>query len=363
MNRRYADLLTHYCLDIQRGDRVFIRSTYLAEPLLQALVASVSAAGGHPVLDVAVAEQGRLRLENADLDTLHWSNPLKARVMETFEAYLFVRAPFNLSEDADLDPAKRRAVQEAGAASKKVYMERTATRALKRSLCQFPTDASAQAAGLPLSAYRDFVHSACKLDQDDPIAAWEALGREQQVIVDHLNECRDIHYRGRDIDIRFSTEGRTWINSDGRTNMPSGEVYTAPVEDSVQGEIRFSHPSIFMGQEVEDIRLVVRDGEVCEWTAGRGQDVLDQVFAIPGARRFGEAAVGTNFGIDRFTRNILFDEKIGGTIHMAIGQAYGQCGGTNSSTIHWDMIADMTDGGEITADGEVIYRDGRFIIG
>jgi aminopeptidase len=144
--------------------------------------------------------------------------------------------------------------------------------------------------------------------------------------------------------------------------MPSGEVYTAPVEDSVEGVIRFTHPSIFMGTEVEDIRLEVKKGKVISWDAKRGKALLDKVFEIKGARRFGEAAVGTNFNINKFTKNILFDEKIGGTIHMAIGQSYGQCGGKNDSPIHWDMIADMTNGGEIYADDEKVYENGNFLI-
>lgn len=144
--------------------------------------------------------------------------------------------------------------------------------------------------------------------------------------------------------------------------MPSGEVYTAPVEDSVNGVVRFSHLSIYMGTEVEDIRLEVKDGEVIKWDAKRGKEFLDQIFDIPGARRFGEAAVGTNFNIQQFTKNILFDEKIGGTIHMAIGQSYHQCGGKNNSSVHWDMIADMTNGGEIFADGQKVYENGQFTI-
>jgi aminopeptidase len=213
-----------------------------------------------------------------------------------------------------------------------------------------------------LKEYEDFVFNACNLYHDDPIAEWKKLSKRQQSIVNHLNRCTKVHYKGKDIDISFSTEGRTWINSDGKTNMPSGEVYTAPVEDSVNGVVRFSHPSIYMGTEVEDIRLEVKDGEVIKWDAKRGKEFLDQIFDIPGARRFGEAAVGTNFNIQQFTKNILFDEKIGGTIHMAIGQSYHQCGGKNNSSVHWDMIADMTNGGEIFADGQKVYENGQFTI-
>lgn len=359
---KYAQLLTNYCLQVKKGDKVYIKSTYLAEPLLQELVKEVALAGGHPVLSVEIQEQQKLLLDNSTVEQLDWVNPLSEKVMHEFDCYLFVRAPFNLKEGQNIDEDKRKAVQNANKAIQKVYMKRTGSLDLRRSLCQFPTQASAQEAGMSLKEYQDFVFNACCLNEENPQAAWEEVSRNQQKIVDYLNKCTKVHYKGEGIDISFSTEGRIWINSDGKTNMPSGEVYTAPVENSVNGVVRFSHPSIFMGTEVEDIRLEVKDGYIEKWTAKRGQDLLDKIFKIEGARRFGEAAIGTNFNIDRFTKNILFDEKIGGTIHMAVGQSYHQCGGKNDSNIHWDMIADMTNGGEIFADGEKIYENGKFII-
>jgi aminopeptidase len=252
--------------------------------------------------------------------------------------------------------------QEATKAVNKAYFERTASGAMRRSLCQFPTQAGAQEAGMSLREYEQFVYSACRLDEDDPVAAWLEVRKEQQRYVDRLNVCNDIHYKSADVDIRFSCKGRTWINSDGKANMPSGEVFTGPIEDSVNGRVKFTYPAIVMGNEVEGVELTVKDGRVERWSAKRGQDLLDHIFTLDGARYFGEVAVGTNYRIQRFTKNILFDEKIGGTIHMAIGQSYIQTGGKNQSPIHIDLIADMKNGGEITADGEVIYRDGKFVI-
>jgi aminopeptidase len=152
-----------------------------------------------------------------------------------------------------------------------------------------------------------------------------------------------------------------WINSDGKTNMPSGEIYTAPVDDSMNGWVLFTLPSVYMGERVENVRLEIKDGYIESWTASMGKEFLDKIFEIPGARRFGEAAIGTNYKIQQATNNILFDEKIGGTIHLAIGDAYKQCGGVNESSIHWDMITDMTDG-EIYADDELCYKNGKFIL-
>ena len=209
--------------------------------------------------------------------------------------------------------------------------------------------------------YAAFVFNACKLNEADPKAAWYGVRERQQRVVDHLNSCTTFRYRNRRSDISFTTQGRTWINSDGQTNMPSGEVYTSPEEDSVTGHIYFDYPAIRNGKEVKGVTLEVKDGEIQSWQAESGQEVLDETFAIEGTRRFGEAAIGTNYDIDRFSKQILFDEKIGGTVHMAVGQSYAQAGGKNSSSVHWDMIANMRDGGEVLADGEVIYRDGRFI--
>ncbi|MEL7160122.1 MAG: aminopeptidase, partial [Bacteroidota bacterium] len=177
---------------------------------------------------------------------------------------------------------------------------------------------------------------------------------------DHLNGCTEFRYVNDRSDLTFTTKGRTWINSDGQTNMPSGEVYTSPEEDSADGHIYFDYPAIRNGKIVQGVTLTVTDGKIVRWSAESGQDILDETFDIPGTRRFGEAAIGTNYTIDRFTKNILFDEKIGGTVHLAIGQSYAQAGGKNESTVHWDMIADMKQGGVIYADGQEIYRDGRF---
>ncbi len=184
----------------------------------------------------------------------------------------------------------------------------------------------------------------------------------QQGLVDYLNKRKELKYIGPDLDISFSVEGRTWINSDGRSNMPSGEVFSAPIENSVNGKIKFSVPTTYNGSDIDDLELSVKDGEVVQWNASKGKTVLDTVMATPGARRFGEVAIGTNYNIQEFTRNILFDEKVGGTVHMALGQSYYQCGGKNDSSVHWDLIANMTDGGEIYADDELIYENGKFLI-
>jgi aminopeptidase len=358
---KYAHLLVHYCLSIKEGDRFFIQSTTLAEPLVRAVYEVAIEAGALVDVSLSFREANRILLEKGNESQLKHISPLYQQAIEAYDAYLYIRAPFNLKEEQQVPPENRKIRQEAHAKTLDTYFKRTAALDLRRNLCQYPTQANAQEAGMSLAAYEHFIFDACRLFDEAPIESWQNVGKQQQQIVDLLNQRSQIHYKGPGVDIQFSTSGRTWINSDGKTNMPSGEVYTSPVEDSVNGVIEFSYPAIYMGHEVEGVRLFVEQGYITKWEARKGKQFLDDIFQIEGTRRFGEAAIGTNYKINRLTKNILFDEKIGGTIHMAVGQSYLQTGGKNKSTVHWDMITDMKDGGEIFADGEKIYENGHFL--
>lgn len=359
---KYAQLLVNYCVSLQPDERVYIQSTTLAEPLVREVYREALKAGGLPHVDMAFRDQRNIRLKESNEEQLKHVDPLYALAMEQFDAYIYIRAPFysRATQASYAEKSKLSAV--AHQPYRQFYAERTATLEMKRTLCEYPTIAHAQNAGLSLEEYADFIYNACHLYDENPQACWEAVSQKQQKAVDLLNQRKKMRYLGEGIDITFSTEGRTWINSDGKTNMPSGEVYTAPVDDSVNGTIHFAYPSMFMGEEVEGITLWVKDGWVEKWEAKKGKSLLDRIFSIDeGARRFGEAAIGTNHRIQTPVKNILFDEKIGGTVHMAVGQAYIQNGGVNKSAIHWDMIADMKNGGQIFADDELIYESGEFL--
>jgi len=362
LHQRYAELLVNYCLELKAGERLYLKSTTLAEDLVREVFRAATQVGAHVEYELEFREQERLFYTSANDAQLRYISPLYRQAIEEFEAYLYIRAPFNLREGQQIDPARRQIRQEAYADLNKTYFARTADRRLKRNLCQFPTQAAAQEAGMSLEEYENYVFSACRLYDDDPQASWLQVRQQQQGVVDHLNQCQKVRYRSAAFDLSFRTDGRTWINSDGKTNMPSGEVYTSPVEDSVNGTVHFDYPAIYQGEEVQGVTLWVKEGYIDKWEAKQGQQVLDRVFEIPGTRRFGEAAIGINYGIQRFTKNILFDEKIGGTIHLAIGQSYLQTGGKNQSTVHWDMIADMTKNGEIFANDEKIYEKGHFLL-
>lgn len=359
---KYAEVLVNYSLKVQKGQTVMIRGSYIAEPLIQAVYREVLKAGGHPIVMTQIRGLQRIYYENASDEQLKFVDPVSEFLAKNLDCTLNIMSPFNLKSTQSIDPEKKKISAMAGAELQKLFMKRASEGKLKWSLCQYPCDAQAQESNMSLAEYEDFVYSACYLYEDDPVKKWQDMHDFQQKIVDFLNGKKEIKYKSADVDVTFSTAGRKWINSDGTHNMPSGEVFTTPVEDSINGKVRFSYPGIFMGNEIEDITLEIKDGEVVKWTALKGQELLDKVFEIPGARRFGEAAVGTNDGITKFTKNMLFDEKIGGTIHMAVGATYPETGGTNESPIHWDLLADMTNGGEIFADGEVIYKNGKFII-
>lgn len=360
--KKYARLLVHYCLEIKSGDKLYISTTTLAEPLLREVYREAIKSGAFVDYQMSFREQNKIFLAEANEDQLDYVLPSYQEMMETYDAYLVIRAPYNLREDQSNDPKKSARRQKALNVVNQIYSERIADRSLKRCLCQFPTQAAAQEAGMSLEEYEKFVYSACHLYSENPADEWLKVRSEQQKVVDYLNQRDKITYKNKRSDITFSVKDRIWINSDGRSNMPSGEVFSSPVENSVNGHIFFNYPTLYMGHEAEGITLYVQEGEVIAWEAEKGKNLLDDIFKIDGARYFGEVAIGTNYNIQRTTKNILFDEKIGGSIHMAIGQSYKQTGGTNQSPIHWDMITDMKDGGEIWADGVMIYRDGRFLI-
>ncbi|HUJ68652.1 MAG TPA: aminopeptidase [Syntrophorhabdales bacterium] len=358
---KYAELLVRYSLELKKGERLLIASTYLSEPLVQEVFRAAIRAGAHPETWITLNGIGRALYDEGSPEQLQYTSPLYRYAIEHFEAVLTIRAPFNVRELQTVDPEKKKTASMADAPVRKIFRERAASGGLKWTLCEFPTSSQAQECGLGTREYEEFVFSACFLDRDDPQGKWREIHDSQERVVAVLNGKETVRFKGRDTDISFSTKGRKWINSDGKHNMPSGEVYTSPIETSVNGFVRFSFPGIYLGQEIENVRLNVRDGLVTAWEAAKGKALLDSILEIPGANRFGEAAIGMNRGIDRFTRNMLFDEKMAGTIHMALGSSYAETGGRNESAIHWDLLADMREGGEIYADGEIIYRDGEFL--
>jgi aminopeptidase len=352
----FARLLTGYCLDVEPGQHVVVRSTTLAAPLLLALQAAILDRDAWPLLRVELPGQGRVFYEHAQERHLELVDDLALPEAKKAAAMLAVQAPADPLELAGVDPELLARVNRA----RRYVREQT----MKRRWCStlWPTPALAARAGMDADAFGAFVTSALFLDRPDPVLAWRRLAAFQDELITRLAKAREIRIEAEGTDLRLQVGGRRWVNSDGKRNMPSGEVFTGPKEDGVDGVLRSTVRSAPAGVDVEGVELELRAGEVVRATAERGQAYLDRALATDdGARRLGELGIGTNFGIDRPIGTILFDEKLGGTVHVALGRSYPETGGRVRSALHWDLICDLRRGGRITADGEVIQQDGRFV--
>jgi aminopeptidase len=346
----FATLLCDWCLDVRERDYVLVSTTTLAAPLIRAFHRLLITRGAWtPGLRIGLPGLAEDFYRLAPDDLLDNFAPQDLAEMEGIDAYLRIDAPENTRALAEIDPAT---IARAARARAPILEAR-----LEKRWCGtiWPTPALAQEAGMSDDDYAAFLNRALFLDRPDPVAAWRELSDRQSKIVDRLSGAGEIRIEADGTDLRLRVDGRTWINSNGRRNMPSGEVFTGPLEDSANGTIRFTIPSNPRGAVVEDVELTFEDGKVTRATAARGQAYLDAALATdPGARFLGELGIGTNFGIDRPTGSILLDEKIGGTVHLALGRSYPETGGTNVSALHWDLICDLRAGGRLTADGEPV---------
>ena len=361
--RRLADLLVNYSTEAGRGDWVGILGDVGSLPILRDVYEAVIDAGGHPSLIISDERMQRYFLRNASDEQMNWIDPGLKRYTEEGDVYIRVGAPENTRAMSNISAGRMQAWRAAQSEILQTRLERAARGQFRWVGAMYPTQASAQEASMSLEEYEDFVYAACFCDRDDPAAEWRKLSQMQQSKVDYLAGKRQIKLRGPQIDLELSIADRVFINSDGKRNMPSGEIFTGPVEDSVNGYARFSYPAIVGGRAVSGIELTFVDGKVTGASAAMNEDLLlAQLDTDAGARYLGEFAIGTNFGIDRFTGMILFDEKIGGTIHMAIGMGYPETGSRNKSAVHWDMICDMRQDSEIHVDGDLFYRDGQFTV-
>jgi aminopeptidase len=360
---KLADLLVNYSVSVRPGDKVAIQGETAAEPLLKEIYAKVLQAGGHPFLLISPEGISDIFFKHASDEQIKHVPPPTRLIMETYDVRISIGAETNTRELTNVDPAKMVMRSQSRTDIMKTYLQRAARGELRWTYCLYPTNAYAQDAEMSLGEYEDFVYNACLGDINDPIGYWQQFSAWQQKIADWFKGKKEVHITAPETDLRLSVEGRTFINCNGHENMPDGEVFTSPVEDSINGHVLFSYPSIENGREVSGIRLWFENGRVVKATAEKNEKfLLETLDTDEGARRVGEFAFGTSRGITRFTRQILFDEKINGSFHMALGAAYPETGGQNESAIHWDMICDMRQGGEVTVDGQLIYRNGNFII-
>ena len=356
-----AKVIVDYCLSVKPKDRVAVIGSTLSETLMLAIQRAVLRAGGYPHLFPFFPGSEYIRFSESNDDQLDFVSPIMKMAFEEFECLASLYSMANTRALTNIDPAKQGRVAKAQAEIMKRYMERGATGELKWAVTMFPTNAHAQDAEMSLAEFEDYVYSTMYVDTDDPVKEWRKIHDEQQRYVDWLSGKEELVVKGPNVDLTLSIKDRVFMNSDGVNNMPDGEIDTSPVEDSVEGWIRFTYPAIRQGKEVEGVELKFEKGKVVEASAEKNQDFLISILDTDGGARYlGEFAIGTNKRINRFIKNILFDEKIGGTIHMALGFGYPETGSVNKSAIHWDMICDMRDGGQIFADGELFYESGEF---
>jgi len=359
---RMADVIVGYCAGVRAGDLVTLESSTLAAPILRELYRKVLEAGGHPLPRIALEGLSENLLEYGSDEQLDWVNPAREDDIETVDVRIAIEAPGNTKRLSNIDPTRQARHDRSAERLRNRYLERAAAGELRWVLTAYPTEAAAQDASMSLAEYEDFLYGAAFLDDPDPVARWREFGVRLAGVAEFLASKRELRVVADGTDLRLVTEGRTWIPSNGQENFPDGEVFTGPVETSVEGEIRFTYPAVFNSREVEDVRLRFEAGEVVEATATRGQEFLREMIAMDeGARRVGEFAFGLNEAVPFFTQNTLFDEKIGGTIHLALGTAYPETGGLNRSALHWDLICDLRSSSEVYADGELVYRDGQFL--
>jgi aminopeptidase len=361
---RLAGVLVDYSTRVKQGDLVCIDTGPAAAPLVREVWRRVLDAGANPHLRLDVDGAPDLLLREGTAAQLDWVSPLRKAEVERADVRIAIEADVNTRGNTGVDPERQARSERAREPLRRVHFARASAGELRAVVTLYPTDAAAQDADMSLSEYEDFVFHAGLLDRDDPVAEWEALGKTYARLADWLDERREIRIVGDGTDLTLGVAGRTWVPCDGRENFPDGEVFTGPVETKVDGVIRFTYPASYAGRRVSGVELEFRGGEVVRAEAAEGETFLREMIALDeGARHAGEFSFGLNEAVREFTGHTLFDEKIGGTVHLALGASYPESGGQVQSALHWDLVCDLRQGSEVFADGEVVYRDGRFVDG
>jgi aminopeptidase len=354
--KKLARVLVDYSVAAGEGEQVLVAGGAAAEPLIKELYARLLRVGAIPIPQVALPGMQELFFEHATEIHYRETPPVARSIYEGVDAVITIMAPHNTRALASVDPSKQRSLARRDKDVQDMIIEKG-----RWALTLFPTQALAQESEMALDEYEEFVFEAMALNEDDPVRYWQEKAEEQGRLIERLESAREVRIVGEGTDLTLCIEGRRFMNGDGRHNMPCGEVFTGPVEDSANGEIYFGIPVAVAGREVLGVRLRFEAGRVTEASAEKGEEYLwSMLDADVGARYLGELGIGTNYGIRRATKNILFDEKLGGTVHLAIGRSYGETGGKNDSSVHWDLLCDLREGGELYADGELLERDGVF---
>lgn len=350
---QYARLLVERCLDVQPGWQVVISTTPLARPLVETAVKIIAERGAYALVRLNYSSIASTWLNHAPLELVNAAAGIEEYSFATMDAYFAITAPENKLDGSDVSAERQTAFRR----SRATYAKRVIEFTMPWVGCNFPTPALAQDAGMTLAQYKDFLYGACLLD-------WNALAREMRQRADHFDRAEEVHLIGDGTDLRFSIKDRPAMIDDGHVNMPGGEFFFSPVEESTEGIVTYSeYPAMFMGYAVEGVRLEFRGGRVVEASAKSNEDFLIQTLdSDAGARVLGELGVGCNPGIQHHMRDVLYDEKINGTIHLALGAGFPHIGGKNISNVHWDMVKNLRNGGKMFLDGKLVQENGVWLI-
>jgi aminopeptidase len=360
---KLADLIINYSVGLQKGQKILLHGHAQAQPLLLELYKKALLAGGYPFMLPILDGQEYTFLKYASEEQLAFVHDPYRMFFDEYDARVRLICDLNTRELSRIDPHQNALRGKANGPLMQTMLDRAARGEYHWTVALFPTHAHAMEADMSLEEYENFVYSACMPDLNDPVGYWKNVSKQQNKLIDWLKGKKSVHVIGPETDLRLSIEGRPFINCDCKENIPDGEIFTSPVENSIEGHVYYSFPAIMEGRAVEGIRLWFENGRVVKATAEKNEDfLLKTLDTDEGARSVGEWAIGTNYGITEFTHEILFDEKIGGSFHMALGDGFPESNSQNHSTIHWDMICDMRSGGEIWVDDILFYKDGKFVV-
>ena len=364
-NEKLAKIVVEYSLEVEKGHQVALIGPSFAKDLFQALYVEILKAGAHLLYLPRLEGMREIFFNYASDEQLSFVNYVERILNKKIDGLIQIHADYNTRKLSSVNPEKlgKFASSPERVELLKVFEHRAAIGEMKWVIVPYPCHAYAQEADMDLFTYTNFVNKSLFLDKEDPIKEWRQMKAEQDKIISFLNRVEKIQIIGEDTDLTLKVKGRKWENASGQNNLPDGQVFTSPIEESASGHIRFTYPGIYYGREIEDIYLEFKEGEVVSLKAEKGEDLLKELLKIENANKLGELAIGTNFGVTQFTKNMLFDEKIGGTLHLALGFGFEECGSKNKSAIHWDILKDMkSPGSKILADDTVIYEEGEWKI-
>lgn len=358
---KLARLCVRHSVAVKPKENVVIRGSVAASPLISEIYKECLLCDAYPSV-MPDLHLDYVFYKHAKDHQLRFVSPFDRFIYENMDVRIGIFCERNPKRLSNVDPSMVRTFSASRSELMDIFHRREAEGKLRWTGYPYPITDQAQEASMSLAEYEDFVYNSCMLDKENPVEEWKNVHHKQQRICDFLNAVADLRVVGEDTDLTLNVKGRKWVNASGQKNMPDGELFTGPVENSVEGNVRFTFPGLYMGREVENISLQLKKGTIIEASATKGESLLAELIKIDGADRIGEFAIGTNYSISRFTKNMLFDEKMGGTIHMALGNGYSETGSQNKSAIHWDILKDMKKDGEIYADGKLFYRNGKFLV-